>query len=117
MSTPPDDTTNTCGKEPQRTAFQALLHCCYPQRNVGMPALPDGLKMKDGIVVVVEINVTLKDRLRILLSGRAEMRVLTACQNTPGQVASTSVFNALPPCQPKESEPPARPPLPGHLRG
>lgn len=119
--TAPDDTKllqrNVSIKEPKRTAFQALLHRMYPQHNVGMPALPDGLKMKDGIVAVIDINVSLLDRIRILFSGRAEMRVLTACQNPPGQVATTSVFNATPPCQPKEPEPPARPAVPGHLRG
>lgn len=104
-------------QEIKRTAFQALLHRMYPQRAVGMPALPGGLKMKDGIVVITEINVSLKDRIRILLSGRAEVRALTACQNPPGQVATTSVFNALPPCQPEEKPTHVQPPLPGHLRG
>lgn len=43
---------------------------------------------KDGVVIVVDIDLSIKDRILILLTGRASLKTWTACENIPGRIST-----------------------------
>lgn len=60
------------------------------------PELPDWAK--DGIVTTVCVDLSFKDRLVILLTGRCSIRLYSACENIPGKVETNyTSFISLPP--------------------
>lgn len=52
------------------------------------PDLPEWAK--DGIVVNVRINFSLRDRFIIALTGNASVRSWVLCENYPGRIEATS---------------------------
>ena len=69
------------------------------------PDMPE--EMAEGLphwmMTQVKLRISLADRLRLLVSGRAILRVESRAEHDPGQVASASAFQVLPPSREDQS--------------
>ena len=87
LEAPPVAAATACYALDERPWWKRKL-CRFFGHHPMLPDLPEWAK--DGIVVNVRINFSLRDRLMIALTGNASVRSWTACENPPGRVETTS---------------------------
>ncbi len=59
--------------------------------------IPDIGNMRDCVITKTTVDLSLMDRLRVLISGRIEVTAKTATGNEVGAYATNAVFNVRPP--------------------
>ncbi|MEW6737502.1 MAG: hypothetical protein AB1489_39840 [Acidobacteriota bacterium] len=74
----------------ENLTFPVLMSSENTERNRrnSMNELPDGYK--DKITTFIEVQLGLKDKLKLLLGFSIEVKLVTYCQNVPGKVCSES---------------------------
>lgn len=105
---------NTSAPPPKVSFVRRLLGRLYPFKNIGMPALPNGIKMSDGIMIGCDLNISMGERLRLLFCSGIHVTVLVACEKKPGSVVSNIMVNSIPPFPQKEEPAAVQLELPGY---
>lgn len=68
----------------------------FPYKYAEFPELPENFK--DGVISNVKIEFSIIDRIRLFISGRAELRIITFTENRVGNTSNPeSAFNCSPP--------------------
>ena len=78
---------NTCGVPPTRLTLMDKL---FPSRWCELPEAP--ATFKDCLHLDLTIGISFPDRIRLLFSGRAAVRIKCVCENEVGSSVASSVF-------------------------
>jgi hypothetical protein len=84
------------------TRWQKFVRRCFPYYAPEWP--PHLFKYTDGVRHEIVATISWRDRIRILLSGRIEVQVLTGTENKIGANESASRVNVLPPVRVKKEK-------------
>ncbi len=86
--------TNTCSVEVKLTLRQRIGRKLFPSRHVDWP---DMTHNKDGICTNTHAELSFKDRIRVLISGRLTVVNRTGCENGVGHTVTTCCLHVDPP--------------------